>query len=207
MSGNLVRTTFYNYGLVGNIGEISGEWPIGTGDEYVGDVSPMVGVQFVHPSGDTVVSVTTTDGPRGNPDGPPGGGTFWGFEPLPGFNAPPRAGQDPRVAMSNQPDTWPPFWPDKAVNDTNDRNWRRDETDPGWPGAWNGYFGKNVANADQETYFQMDDQADLEWFQRNGRAGQRALLLPLRARIRRGAGWGCGWRCAGCSGRTFWRRT
>ena len=49
MSGNLVQTTFYNYGLVGNTGEISGEWPIGTGNEYVGDVSPLVGIEFVHP--------------------------------------------------------------------------------------------------------------------------------------------------------------
>ncbi len=166
MSGNLVRTTFYNYGLVGNIGEISGEWPIGTGDEYVGDVSPLVGVEFVHPSGDTLHSVTTSDGPRGNPDGPPGGGTFWGFEPLPGFAAAPNVGEDPKVAMSNQHNTWPDFWPDKMLTDSLDRNWQADPVDPGWSGHWNGYFGKDVTNADQESYFQMDDNSDLEWFQR-----------------------------------------
>lgn len=166
MSGNLIRTVFYNYGLVGNIGEISGEWPIGTSNEYIGDVSPLVGVQFVHPSGDTIVSVCTSDGPRGNPDGPPGGGMFWGFEPLPGFNAVPPVGQLPKVAISNQRDSWPPFWPDKNQNDIRDRGWQRDNTDPGWAGSWNGYFGKNVLNADQETYFQMDDQADEEWFER-----------------------------------------
>jgi hypothetical protein len=167
MSGNQVQSTFYNYGLVGNIGEISGEWPIGTGNYYVGDVSPLVGVEFVHPSGDTLHSVVTSDGPRGASDGPSSGGTFWGFEALYGFNAPPAVGQVSKVALSNQPDTWPAQWPDKAVTDLKDPLWTTDAMDPGWAGKWNGYFGKNVFNADQETYFQMDDDADGEWFLRN----------------------------------------
>ncbi|MBU0507352.1 hypothetical protein KKH27_00755 [bacterium] len=177
MSGNLVRTVFYNYGLTGNIGEISGEWPIGTGNEYVGDVSPLVGIEFVHPSGDTLRSVLTSDGPRGNPDGPPGGGTFWGFEPLPGFAALPAIGEDPKVAMSNQPLTWPDFWPDKYVNDPNDPTWRI-QSDRGWRGSWNGYFGKNVTNADQETYFVTDDQADMEWFERSDSLGNVYRYYP-----------------------------
>ncbi|NUO20052.1 hypothetical protein HUU59_11440 [bacterium] len=191
MSGNLVRTTFYNYGLVGNIGEISGEWPIGTGNEYVGDVSPLVGVEFIHPSGDTIRAVCTSDGPRGNPDGPPGGGAFWGFEPLKGFAAPPAIGEDPLVAMSNQPVTWPPAWPDKSITDSlsGDRAWVRDQTDPGWPRAWNGYFGKNVSNADQECYFQMDDNADLEWFERTDSLGNVYRYYPHEAdTARRGLG-------------------
>ncbi|MBU1882309.1 hypothetical protein KKA08_09740, partial [bacterium] len=56
-SGNKVRTIFYNYGLVGNVNEISCEWPIGTGNEYVGDVTPLVSIEFVHPNGDTLHSV------------------------------------------------------------------------------------------------------------------------------------------------------
>ncbi len=191
MSGNLVRTTYYNYGLVGNIGEISGEWPIGTGNEYVGDVSPLVGVEFVHPSGELIRSVCTSDGPRASPDGPPGGGTFWGFEPLKGFAAPPVAGQDPKVAMSNQPDTWPRYWPDKNITDSLSRDpaWVRDLTDPGWPNAWNGYFGKNVSNADQECYFQMDDHADAEWFQRTDDSGRVYYYYPhAQDTARRGLG-------------------
>lgn len=191
MSGNLVRTTFYNYGLVGNIGEISGEWPIGTGNEYVGDVSPLVGVEFIHPSGDTMRAVCTSDGPRGNSDGPPGGGVFWGFEPLKGFASPPTIGQDPQVAMSNQRYTWPHTWPDKNVTDSlsGDKAWVRDETDPGWPNSWNGYFGKNVMNADQETYFVMDDHADLEWFERTDSSGNVYRYYPHnRDSLRRGLG-------------------
>jgi hypothetical protein len=189
MSGNLVRTVFYNYGLVGNTGEISGEWPIGTGNEYVGDVSPLVGVEFVHPSGDTLRSVITADGPRGNPDGPPGGGAFWGFEALPGFNASTVVGFDPLVAMSNQPNTWPAYWPDKQLDDSLDKNWRRDVFDPGWPGSWNGYFGKNVSNADQECYYQMDDQNDMEWFEREDSSGNVYYFYPSQAdTTRRGVG-------------------
>ncbi|MBK6765037.1 MAG: hypothetical protein IPG71_01645 [bacterium] len=191
MSGNLVQTVFYNYGLVGNIGEISGEWPIGTGNEYVGDVSPLVGIEFIHPSGDTLRSVCTTDGPRGSPDGPAGGGAFWGFEALPGFNAPGLGGRDPLVAMSNQDSTWPSIWPDKFYSDSlsGDKGWARDHNDPGWRGSWNGYFGKDVMNADQETYFQMDDHADLEWFMRTDSLGNPQYYYPLDADTsRRGLG-------------------
>ncbi|MBU1638119.1 hypothetical protein KKC97_10690 [bacterium] len=189
MSGNLVQTVFYNYGLVGNIGEISGEWPIGTGNEYVGDVSPLVGVEFVHPSGDTLRSVITTDGPRGNPDGPPGGGEFWGFEALPGFSAPAIVGEDPLVAVSNQPSTWPSYWPDKMIHDSADVGWRVDHNDPGWSGSWNGYFGKNVTNADQECYFQMDDNRDREWFARDDSLGNTYYFYPdLNDTTRRGVG-------------------
>jgi len=35
--------------------------------------------------------------------------------------------------------------------------------DPGWPGAWNGFFGKNKFNADLETFFVMDDAQDKEF--------------------------------------------
>lgn len=176
MSGNKVRTIFYNYGLVGDIGEISGEWPIGTGNEYVGDVSPLVGVEFVHPRGDTLHSVVTSDGPRGNGDGQ--GGKYWGFEPLAGFAAMPGGDVKCKVALSNQPDTWPENWPDKMYYDPRDPGWRRDSYDPGWSGRWNGYFGKDQFNADQETYFQMDDNADDEWFLRTDGEGRNYYFYP-----------------------------
>ncbi len=105
-SGNKVRTLFYNYGLVADIGEVSGEWPIGTGNYYVGDVLPLVGVEFVHPVGDTLRSVVNSFGPRaGNEFGTDG--RFWGFEPLPGFAATLSPDPDipPRVAMSHDPNT------------------------------------------------------------------------------------------------------
>lgn len=167
-SGNKVRTIFYNYGLVGNLNEISGEWPLGTGNEYVGDVTICVGVEYVHPANDTIHTVITCKSPRGTDDISPSG-VYRAFEPLPGFGAPPLQGSEEpgRVAMSHQPETWPAFWPDKELTDPRDILWQRDDNDPGWRGKWNGYFGKDVTNADQESYWQMDDNMDREFRVRN----------------------------------------
>ena len=144
-SGNKVRTIFYNYGLVADLGEPSFEWPIGTGNEYVGDISILVGVEYYDEVTDTtVISVVHSDNPGHHPldSDPENPSIFWGFEPLCGF-----ARSDTNlVGMSHQPWTWPAVWPDK-----------------GWPGSWNGYFGRDVMNADQESYFIMDDARDQEF--------------------------------------------
>lgn len=217
-AGNKIRTVFFNYGLVaGTIGgDPEGEWPIGSGNMYIGDVSPLLGVEseqswidtfryFNSTTMDTLVdkggsqftkfmiletldppdssngqdypfvaqiyktfqSVGTSDGPRGWTDGPIVGDNSWTFEPVPGY-----ANQDTDlVALSTDldndgpdgfpnseddnglPDSWPTFWPDKL----------NDAEDPGWAGSWNGYFGKDVKNADQESYFVMDDNNDREF--------------------------------------------
>ncbi len=138
---NRVRTVFYNYGLMGNLGELSLEWPIGTGNEYAGDISPLLAVEFIHPSGDTLHSVITSDGPRGNSDGPPGGGVFWGFEPVPGYAKWPPPGPQPVVATSDRPETWP--------NE--------------WNGQWYGADGMGTIWGDIEAYYQVDDHCDTEW--------------------------------------------
>ena len=158
-SGNKVRSTFYNYGLVGRWSsepeDIGGEWPINSGHEYIGDVGHLVGSEFQNLDGQLKKSVTTVYGPRGsemNQD------IHWGWEPLPGYTNP----DTPLVAMSHMgpseddPDyihTWPSSWPDKTS----------DPIDPGWSGSWNGYFGKNQKNAEQESYFVMDDYNDAEF--------------------------------------------
>ena len=159
-SGNKIRTTFYNYGLVGRWSsepnDIGGEWPINTGHEYIGDVGHMVGSEFIDLNNDKKRSVITIDSPRGseyNLD------THWGWEPLPGYNNP----DSSLIAMSHMGpsegesagyNTWPGQWPDKL----------NDPLDPGWAGSWNGYFGKNQKNAEQESYFVMDDAKDSEFF-------------------------------------------
>ena len=159
-SGNKVRTTFYNYGLIGRWTsepeDIGGEWPINSGHEYIGDVGHMVGSEFKDLDNSDKKSVVTIDNPRGsefNLD------THWGFEPLSGYNSP----DTTLIAMSHMgpsedPDsknnTWPNQWPDKL----------EDPLDPGWSGSWNGYFGKNQKNAEQESFFIMDDAQDAEFF-------------------------------------------
>lgn len=157
-SGNQVRTTFFNYGLVGreNTAEdFGGEWPINSGHYYVGDISVMVGAEIETDSGSIITPVTVSDGPRGNNDVDPNNTTiFWGWEPVPGFD-----NEDGEmVAMSHKKNSWPEMWPDRE----------NDAQDPGWSGQWNGFFGKDQFNADQESYFVMDDSRDKEFIQNYG---------------------------------------
>ncbi len=160
-SGNKVRTTFYNYGLVGRtfdgVDDIGGEWPINSTHEYIGDVGLMVGSEIKDIDGSTKHSVVTILSPRGSELS---GNTHWGWEPLPGYtntdttlSAMSHMGPPINDDDINQVNTWPDFWPDK-MDDTND---------PGWPSSWNGYFGKNQKNAEQESFFIMDDANDAEF--------------------------------------------
>ncbi|MCK4328853.1 hypothetical protein KAX02_03315 [candidate division WOR-3 bacterium] len=167
-SGNRIRTTFFNFGLVGRQSQaedFGGEWPINSGHEYIGDVSLLVGAEIpiILQVIDTIIgtdtlyrdstaiihSVEVSDGPRGNNEYSVDGNTFWGWEPIPGYASP----DTDLIAMSHLRKSWPSYWPDKM--DVAD--------DPGWPGSWNGYFGKDQANADQESYFVMDDDSDEEF--------------------------------------------
>jgi hypothetical protein len=156
-SGNLVQTTFYNYGMIGrettSADDVGGEWPINSGHWYVGDVSVLVGAEIVDIYGDTLYSVEVSDGPRGNNEYSPDGSTYWGWEPVPGYASRVEDKENCCVAMNQQPESWPSFWPDKMD----------DATDPGWPSQWNGYFGRGVLNADQESYWIMDDASDEEF--------------------------------------------
>ena len=169
MEGNEVALTFFNTGLLGGVGEIRGNWPKGSDDDYIGDVLPVVAAEVpIDSDGDGVVdtlviSTVTTRGPRAGADGPPGQASiFWGFEPKPGFAADafvnPECEDDTgtplndRVALSTDPCTWPAFWPDQPT-------W----IDPSTGEAdWNGFFGRDQFQADLETYFWADDHQDRE---------------------------------------------
>jgi hypothetical protein len=114
----------------------------------------MVGAQ-INQNGTTITPVTVADGPRGSNETDPNDvNIFWGWEPLDGFQNP----DTNVVAMSHQPKSWPLTWPDRES----------DAFDPGWPGQWNGYFGKDQFNADQESYWVMDDSRDQEFIRNNG---------------------------------------
>ncbi len=162
-SGNLIRLTFWNHGMFGaqkgdNSLHYSGEWPINSGMVQLGNASSYVASKLRVPivadsSKDTTfVEVTPVVFCQGwdplmfSHDSL---GNFLGFEPLPGFYNVTHKEEDPfhAVAMSHQAFTWPPYWPDKMD----------DPIDPGWPKHWNGYFGKDQKNADQESYFVLDD--------------------------------------------------
>jgi len=176
-SGNQIRTTFYNNGFVGRVGskpeDIGGEYPINSGHEYIGDMLMMVGAEITDVNGNIKHSVVTPRGPQVSArtgDRSSDGSLWYTWEGLPGFANP----DTDLVAMTDLKEadynnlainsltgkpfketdkfglTWPDYWPDKMG----------DPGDPGWAGKWNGYFGKNVFNADQESYYVMDDYFD-----------------------------------------------
>lgn len=163
-SGNLIRVTFHNHGMLGAIrGDNSlvygGEWPINSGLVQMGNTSSYVGTRLrVYAGLDTlsgdstyafITPIAFCQGWDPNVFSFDENGKFLGFEPLPGYLSLVQKAKDNlhAVAMSHEAFTWPPIWPDKMD----------DPLDPGWAGAWNGYFGKDQKNADQESFYVVDD--------------------------------------------------
>ncbi len=159
--GNRVAITFRNNGQISGTdpNDIRGAWPYPmTQDSYIGDVTPLVGVELpgiypagINTKGDTIFSlihsVTISPGPRNGQAAKVDSrdGHFQGFEPEPGYVNP---SQD-TVASSSIPSSWPSFWPDHP-----------DWLDSTGHAAWDGYFGRGVFSADQESYWVMDDAQD-----------------------------------------------
>lgn len=141
IDGNKVRTSIFNFGLTGRTGAVPGEipyeWPINTGHHYIALTGLFVGAEVVTEEGSTKPFVTV---PLGRTDKD---GNSMMFEPVPEYLNP----QSDLIAKSDEPDSWPEEWPDKL----------EDKSDPGWVGSWNGFFGKNQFNADQEIYFKISD--------------------------------------------------
>lgn len=141
IDGNNLRTSVFNFCFSGRTGAGQGvpyEWPKNTGRHYVALVALFVGGEVVDDTGRTVRIV---DLPAYRTNQATGGD--WNMNPVPGyFNV-----ATGKLAKSDEPATWPSFWPDKVS----------DPSDPGWAGSWNGFFGKNQFNADQEIYARVGD--------------------------------------------------
>jgi hypothetical protein len=154
-TGNRAGISFYNDGQIAGINtgiDIRGEWPLGSGENYIGDCIPLIGVEFINTLNDTLQSVVISRGPRkGQFDEKSPSGYFWGWNPVPGFRNPNVVG----VAMSHLPDTWPI----EGWNDPIARNWK----DENGTTQWFGYFGRGIQNADQESFFEADDDWDDEF--------------------------------------------
>ncbi|CAN5609800.1 hypothetical protein BH23BAC4_BH23BAC4_02680 [soil metagenome] len=150
IDGNNVRATIFNFGQTGRTGggrptEIPWEWPKNTRRHYIALTGVFVGAEVQDETGATVRIV---DVPNYR-SAPGDANRAWTFAPVSGYVNASAANQG--LARSDASISWPPIWPDKM----------NDPTDPGWPGSWNGYFGKNVFNADQEVFYKMgDDQYD-----------------------------------------------
>jgi hypothetical protein len=156
-----IRTVFWNYGMVGDYppdpGNVdlsvfhSAEVPKGSGMNYSDGITPFV-LAKIEQVGE-VESYIMETGFRERQATSPYYNRVMRFEPRPGYFQPSpvqNPGRSP--AISNDPRTWPDFWPDRAD----------DPDDPGWAGSWNGYFGKQIV-ADQESYTVMDDDFYDAW--------------------------------------------
>jgi len=144
MDGNLVLTKYKNYGEVTDYpNEPSCNWP-SYGRHYCDGVAMIVSAEVLNGDGVLVHPMETQyrEFVDKSPEDVP-----WGFEPRPlWFNGDPQENKIP--AVSNEPISWPDGWPDKPSS---------------WNGYWNGYFGKGILNADLETVFVFDDDADKEY--------------------------------------------
>ena len=158
---NNMRTIFWNYGMVGDYPRDPGnvdlsvfhsvEVPKGSGMNYSDGVTPFVLAKITQIDGSEAYIMET--GFRERQGTSPYYNRVMRFEPRPGYFQPDpvlNPGRSP--ALSNDPRTWPDSWPDRLD----------DVDDPGWPGAWNGYFGKQIV-ADQESYSVMDDDYYDAW--------------------------------------------
>ncbi len=161
-NGNRAGISFYNDGQIAgyNVGtDIRGEWPLGSGYNYIGDLIPLIGVEFVNLNKDTLHSVCISRGPRQNQslEEHPELGYFWGFNAVAGYLNP----NYESVAMSHLPESWPlGGWPDPG-GFPEVKNYVDEEGNTEW---W-GYFGRGIINADQESYFVAWDQSDDEFNQ------------------------------------------
>lgn len=165
MDGNLIETNFRNHGEMARWNDIPwGVWPRGIGDRHIDGIAIVIGGQVkgerlkwpdLYPNArfDTTINpVIINYRDFGRLVG--GDGNVWGWLPLNGFYNPNRfdpitGSRIPNPALSDDPTSWPDFWPD-----------RLDEEQPGWPSSWNGLFGRGIRNADLEAYYVMDDYSD-----------------------------------------------
>jgi hypothetical protein len=109
----------------------------------------LISAEVVAPGNNQIIHPLQTSY-REEVDFDPQTNELWVFEPVPGYvNA---GSEDP--AYNIDPNTWPETWPEalEAVGVKDD-----------WDGAWYGYFGKGVQNADYETYYVIDDSKDKEF--------------------------------------------
>ena len=177
-----IRTVFWNYGMVGDYPSDPGgvdlsvfhsaEAPKGSGMNYSDGITPFVLAKVRQRSGIDAYIMET--GFRERQGTSLDHNRIMRFEPRPGYFQDSTAinvGLSP--AISNDPRTWPDFWPDKS----------RDADDPGWRKSWNGYFGKRAA-ADQESYTVMDDNYYDAWDFRPDARDSTRHGLGLRIEVR-----------------------
>ncbi|MCH8485594.1 MAG: hypothetical protein LAT75_01940 [Candidatus Cyclonatronum sp.] len=150
LDANNLRATYHNFGFSGrttdaNVDELYFEFPKNTNRRYLYFVSIFTGAEVIDQvTGETIQAVVAPNY-RTNPQT----GDSWAKNPVVGYFNPDsdEIARSDRGPGSTRGNTWPAFWPDKLD----------DPSDPGWPNQWNGFFGKDIFNADQEFYYRSGD--------------------------------------------------
>ena len=150
VTGNQVESIITNWGSVGNgNGSInqSGVWPRGTGHGHIHEMTGIIVTRTQDTDGQDVTIVSDGYGASSDDtDIDPNTNIRWKYQPLPGyFN---QTSENPEIANSRNSESWPSRWPDQSSE---------------WDGAWNGFFGLNQFNADQEVFYVMDDLSNTEF--------------------------------------------
>lgn len=170
IDGNLIESNFRNHGEFSRYQDVPwGVWPRGSGNRHIDGIGLYIGgivtgerlewPEFYPNATDDTLLTPFAHHYRGDAGGiraPTG--SIWGWLPKPNFHNPRRIDpftntRQPTPALSDDPRSWPEFWPDRLEN----------PDDAGWRGEWNGLFGKGIQNADLESYFVMDDYGDNEY--------------------------------------------
>jgi hypothetical protein len=174
INGNNVESIITNWGTVGNGNATinqAGVWPKGTGHGTIHEMTGLVASFVYDKSGQRLAIVS--DGYGGSREDlaeeqDPLTNIRYKFQPIPGYFNPAIA--NPELANSRNESSWPLEWPDR---------------DASWNGAWNGYFGLNQFNADQEVFYVMDDLSNKEYryFPIGGDTTKGGLGVQIRVRL------------------------
>ncbi len=158
INSNQVSTDLTNYGTVGrgNDSDVAsgggGVWPRGTGHDHIHEVTGFIAgrVTTTDSLGASQPIYIISDGYRdaggSQSEIDPVTNILWKFHPIGGYFNDELAQED--IANSLNPSSWPSSWPGK---------------DAGWNNTWDGYFGLNQFNADQEVLYVMDDVWNKEY--------------------------------------------
>jgi len=175
INGNNIETIITNWGTIGNgNGSVNqaGVFPKGTGHGHLHEMTGLIGSYVWDKNGNRLPIVV--DGYGGAilsqipQEVDPVTNIAYKFQPIPGYLN--RDIDNPEIANSRNPASWPSTWPDR---------------DASWNGAWNGYFGLNQFNADQEVFYVMDDLSDkeYEYYPIGGDTTKGGLGVQIRVRL------------------------
>lgn len=158
MNGNKVATEIYNFGQVapglGLLRNINNTVWNNLG--YVFAFCPFVGASVPDNDDPTKRHYIITDGLMDytSPllrEVSPDGDTLWQWQPLPGYADPDQdlmaSNPAPDTDFDGKPDSWPRSWYNPALGEY----------------VWPGYLSQNVASADLEVFWAMDDRDNREF--------------------------------------------